>query len=139
MKSLRREGLVIGPFVKRHFVDNRLYTTSSVIRTMELLLGMPPMSQYDAAACPMFNSFTMNADYEPYDVVDPLTDIYAKNKNGAYGQRIMDNLNLNVADAVPPRLFNEIIWKAIKGTDMPAPRYSILSSGDLQLNILDRR
>lgn len=123
----RTEGLVIGPYVKRHFVDNTLYTTSSLLRTMELILGLPPMSQYDAAAHPMFSSFTMDIDSAAYSVVQPLINIYAKNKDGAYGQSIMDHLNLRVADAVPPRLFNEIIWKAIKGTDMPAPRYSILS------------
>ncbi len=123
----RTEALVIGPFVKRHFVDNTLYTTSSLLRTMELILGMPPMSQYDAAAHPMFNSFTMDADDAPYDVHQPLMDIYARNKDNAYGQSIMDKMNFNVADAVPERQFNEILWKAVKGTDMPAPRYSILS------------
>ncbi len=135
----RTEGLVIGPFVKRHFVDNTLYTTSSMLRTIELVLGMPPMSQYDAAAHPMFNSFTMNPDYSPFTVLQPLIDIYAKNQDGAYGQDIMDRMNFNVADAVPARLFNEIVWKAIKGTDMPAPRYSILSGGKSTRRTLHRR
>ncbi len=126
----RTEALVIGPFVKRHFVDHTLYTTSSMLRTMELILGMPPMSQYDAAAHPMFNSFTMNADETPYSAVTPTIDIDARNPDGAYGQSIMDRMDFNIADAVPPSLFNEIVWKAIKGTDMPAPRYSIFSGGD---------
>jgi YVTN family beta-propeller protein len=123
----RTEALVISPYCKRHFVDSTLYTTSSVLRTMELILGMPPMSQYDGGAEPMFNSFTMNADTSSYNVTQPLIDLNERNKDGAVGQNIIDRMNLNVADAVPERLFNEIIWKAIKGTDMPAPRYSILS------------
>lgn len=123
----RTEGLVISPYCKRHYVDSTMYTTSSMLRTMELIVGMPPMSQYDAAAEPMFNSFTMTPDTAAYTVVQPLTDIYARNKDGAYGQSLIDKMNLNVADAVPERLFNEIIWKDIRGTDMPAPRYSILS------------
>ncbi len=123
----RTEGLVISPYLKRHFVDHTLYTTSSMLRTMELILGLPPMSQYDAAANPMFNSFTMQIDTSSYSLVQPLIDITAKNQRGAYGQNIMGHMNLKVADAVPDRLFNEIIWKSIKGTDMPAPRYSIFS------------
>ncbi len=123
----RTEGLVISPYVKHRFVDSTLYTTSSMLRTMELILGMPPMSQYDAAATPMFNSFTMTSDTASYTAVRPLIDLNARNKDGAYGQSLIDRMNLKVADAVPERLFNEIIWKSIRGTDMPAPRYSILS------------
>lgn len=123
----RTEGLVISPYVKRHFVDHTLYATSSMLRTMELILGLPPMSQYDVATNPMFNSFTMQLDTTSYDLVQPQIDITAKNQSGAYGQNIMEHLNLKVADAVPDRLFNEIVWKSIKGTEMPAPRYSILS------------
>ncbi len=123
----RTEALVISPYVKRDYVDSTLYTTSSMLRTMELILGMPPMSQYDAAATPMFNSFTSTPDTSAYSVMQPLIDIHTRNEDGAYGQNIMDKMNLRMADAVPERLFNEIIWKAIRGTDMPAPRYSILS------------
>jgi YVTN family beta-propeller protein len=123
----RTEALVISPYVKRHFVDHTLYTTSSMLRTMELILGLPPMSQYDAAANPMFNSFSMRSDTSSYTFVQPQIDITAKNRRGAYGQNIMDRMNLKVADAVPDQLFNKIIWKSIRGTDMPAPRYSVLS------------
>ncbi|MFZ1082184.1 MAG: alkaline phosphatase family protein, partial [Candidatus Kryptoniota bacterium] len=126
----RTEGLVISPYVKSHFVDHTLYTTSSMLRTMELILGLPPMSQYDAAANPMFNSFTMQPDTISFDVMQPQIDITTRNQKGSYGQNIMEHLNLKVADAVPDRLFNEIIWKSIKGTDMPAPRYSILSGDE---------
>ena len=124
----RTEGLVISPYVKHNFVDHTLYTTSSMLRTMELILGLPPMSQYDAAARPMFNSFTMQSDTSGYDLLQPQIDITARNHSGAYGQSIMERMNLKVADAVPDRLFNEIIWRSIRGTEMPAPRYSILST-----------
>jgi DNA-binding beta-propeller fold protein YncE len=125
----RTEGLVISPYVKRHFVDHTFYTTSSMLRTMELILGLPPMSQYDAAANPMFDSFTMKLDTATYPVVEPLIDIYARTPDNAYGQSIMDHFDLAHADMVPPRLFNEILWRYIKGTNMPAPTYSILSAG----------
>src|SRR5207244_4075138 len=57
----RTAGLVISPWVKRHFVDSTLYTTASMVRTIELILGLPPMTQYDAAATPMFNCFQKRA------------------------------------------------------------------------------
>jgi YVTN family beta-propeller protein len=126
----RTEGLVISPYVKRHAVDHTLYTTASMIRTMELILGLPPMSQYDAAATPMFNSFTMQPDLTPYTVEKPLIDLNAKNPNGAYGQAMMEHFDLTHPDRVPDRIFDEIVWRDIKGTEMPAPRFSILSGPD---------
>jgi len=126
----RTEGLVISPYVKRNAVDNTLYTTAGMIRTMELILGLPPMSQYDAAATPMFQSFTMKSDLTPYTVQKPLIDLNTKNQNGAYGQAMMEHFDLTHADRVPDRIFSEIVWRSIKGTDMPAPRYSILSGPD---------
>ena len=57
----RTAGLVISPYVRRHSVDHTLYTTASFIRTMELALGLPPMTQYDAGATPLFHSFTDTA------------------------------------------------------------------------------
>ncbi len=123
----RTEGLVISPYCKRHYVDNTMYSTASMLRTIELILGMPPMSQYDASATPMYNSFTNTPDDAEYTVAQPMIDIDARNPLGAFGQRRVDKMDFAVEDAVPPRLFNEILWKSIKGTDMPAPRYSILS------------
>lgn len=126
----RTEGLVISPYVKRHVVDQTMYSTSSMIRTMELILGLPPMSQYDAAATPMYQSFTMKPDFTPYQVINPMIDLNEKNPLGAYGQIMMEQFDLTHADRVPDRIFSEIVWKSIKGTDMPAPRYSILSGPD---------
>ena len=51
----RTVGLVVSPYTRRNFVDSTLYTTSAMLRTMELLLGLPPMTQYDAAALPMYD------------------------------------------------------------------------------------
>ena len=57
----RTAGLVISPFCKRHFVDSTLYTTASMVRTIELILGLPPLTQFDAGATPMFNCFQQSA------------------------------------------------------------------------------
>ena len=94
---------------------------------MELILGIPPMSQYDAGATPMFNAFSSKAQLSPYAAEKPRIDLNEKNKPGSYGQSLMEKFNLRREDAAPDRLFNEIIWQSIKGTAMPAPRYSIFS------------
>jgi len=123
----RSVALVISPFTKRHAVDHTLYSTTSMLRTIELILGLPPMSQHDAAATPMFNALTLSPDLSPYTVEEPRIDLNAKNKEGSYGQSLMEKFNLKRQDAVPDRAFNEIVWRAVKGTPMPAPRYSIFS------------
>ncbi len=76
----RTVSLVISPYTKRNFVDSTQYSTVSLIRTMELILGLEPLSQYDAAARPMYNSFTSNADTTPYTREEPQIDLNAKIK-----------------------------------------------------------
>ena len=62
----RTVALAISPYIKRHAVDSTMYSTSSMLRTMELILGLEPMSQFDAAARPMFAAFTPKPDLTPY-------------------------------------------------------------------------
>lgn len=81
----RTVSLVISPYTKRNFVDSTQYSTVSMIGTMELILGMQPLSQYDAAARPMFNSFTDTADLRPYTCEKPQIDLQAKNEATALG------------------------------------------------------
>jgi hypothetical protein len=123
----RSVGMVISPYVKKHTVNHTLYSTASMLRTIELILGLPPMSQYDAGASPMFDAFAPKPDLTPYVAEKPRMDLNEKNKAGSHGQNLMEKFNLKREDAIPDRAFNEIIWHAVKGTPMPAPRYSIFS------------
>src|SRR6201999_620855 len=77
----RTAGLVISPYVKRGIVDSTQYSTSSMLRSMELLLGLPPMSQYDAAAMPMYASFSTTPLATPFNAIQPQIDTNAKNTN----------------------------------------------------------
>ena len=119
----RTVGLVISPYVKRGIVDSTLYTTSSMVRSMELLLGLPPMSQYDAAAMPLYNSFGTAAIATPFDVIQPQIDVNAKNAKDAYGAKQSSKMNFKELDRAPMYALNEIIWKSVKGKDstMPLP------------------
>ena len=74
----RTTAYVVSPYIKRQTIDSTLYTTSSMLRTMELLLGLPPMSQYDAAANPMYASFGEKPDLTPFDHIKPQVDVMDK-------------------------------------------------------------
>jgi DNA-binding beta-propeller fold protein YncE len=117
----RSVALVISPYTKRKFVDSTMYSTSSLLRTMELILGLKPMSQFDAAARPMFNSFTAKADLSQYAHEKPKTDLDAKNVAGAWGQDWSQRANLDKEDAADDLKFNEVIWKSVKGARSPMP------------------
>lgn len=119
----RTTGLVISPYTKRKFVDSTLYTTSAMIRTIELLLGLPPMTQYDAAALPMYNAFGTKANLEGFTALAPKIDVNAKNTLLAWGAQASMEMNLDEADQAPMFALNEIIWKSVKGPDseMPLP------------------
>ena len=119
----RTVALAISPFIKRHSVDSTLYSTSSMLRTMELILGLNPMSQFDAAARPMFNSFTAKPDFTPFVHRPARVDLNARNTRRAPMAEVSMRLNLEVEDRADDMLFNEIIWKAVKGPDavMPPP------------------
>src|SRR5207344_2136892 len=77
--------LAISPFSRRGVVDSTLYTTSGVLRTMELVLGLPPMSQYDAAATPMYNAFSATPTLTPYTVLPAQVPMDLKNDWSAPG------------------------------------------------------
>ena len=64
--SHRTVGTVISPYVRRHYVSHTRYDMASMHRTMELILGLPPMSQFDQMAIPMRDIFTDTPDLTPY-------------------------------------------------------------------------
>jgi YVTN family beta-propeller protein len=117
----RSTAFIISPYTKRKFVDSSMYTGSSMLRTMELILGLPPMSQYDAAAIPMFNSFTNTADLTPYKKRDARVDLNEINAPNAPGAQKSASWDFSKEDTLPDIEFNEVIWKSIKGADSPMP------------------
>lgn len=119
----RTTALVVSPYTKRKHLDSTLYTTSSMLRTMELILGLDPMSQFDAAAMPMFNSFNDKPDLTGYKLRAPGVDLNERNLRTAWGAEKSMQLNLEKEDQADDLVFNEIIWKSVKGADsaMPAP------------------
>ena len=117
----RTAGLVISPYCKRGAVDSTLYTTASFVRTIELILGLPPLTQYDAGATPMFNSFRKTAEATPYEVVSPKVDMFAKNTKASPGAKKSAKMNFREYDRAPEDELNRILWEAAKGPDAPYP------------------
>ena len=122
----RTTAYVAGGFVKRKLVDHTMYSTSSMLRTIELILGLPPMSQYDAAAEPMWRCFSSTPDFTPFQSVAANVDLDEKNTKSTTSARLSETLDFSKEDRIPDLIFSEVIWKAVKGEEsiMPAPRRS---------------
>ncbi|SMB87861.1 40-residue YVTN family beta-propeller repeat protein [Hymenobacter roseosalivarius DSM 11622] len=122
----RTTAYVAGPHVRRGAVVHTMYSTAGMLRTMELILGLPPMSQYDAAARPMWECFTSTPDARPFVARPARVDLNAKNTALNRSSREAEKFDLSREDAAPDVPFNENIWRTIRGEHsiMPAPRRS---------------
>jgi YVTN family beta-propeller protein len=117
----RSPAFVAGGFVKRGFVDHTMYSTSSVLRTIELILGMPPLTQYDAAATPMWRCFTNKAVKSTFIVRPNNVNLNDKNIVQNKFSTISNKLDFSKEDLAPDQVLNEIIWKSVKGEKSPLP------------------
>ncbi|HEV7620849.1 MAG TPA: alkaline phosphatase family protein, partial [Flavisolibacter sp.] len=121
----RTTAYVAGGFVKRGFVDHTMYSTTSMVRTIELILGLPPMSQYDAAATPMWRSFSTKPDLAPFHSITPSIDLDGKNTVVNTWQKMSELFDFTKEDAAPDLEFNTVLWHGIKGDiSFPAPKRS---------------
>ena len=101
-----------------------MYSTTSMLRTMELILGLQPMTQFDAAATPMFHSFQPAPDAQPYAALPANVNLQETNSVAAWGGQ--EKFDFAKEDANDDLKFNEVIWRSVKGADhpMPAPTHA---------------
>ncbi|WP_080058339.1 alkaline phosphatase family protein [Spirosoma aerolatum] len=120
----RSIAFVAGGFVKRGFVDHTMYSTSGMLRTIELILGLKPMSQYDAAATPMWRCFSKKVDATPFKSREAGIDLNEKNVAVNYNSKRSQQFNLTHPDDIDDLIFSEIVWQTVRGPKsvMPAPR-----------------
>ncbi len=117
----RTVALAISPYIRRGSVDSTMYSTSSMLRTMELILGLDPMTQFDAAATPMYNSFQAEPDLTPYQSMEPAVDRNAVNVAGAWGSEASMAMDFSKEDAADDLLLGDIVWRSVRGPDSPMP------------------
>jgi len=125
--SHRSPAFVISPFVKRHIVDSTLYNSTSMLRTMEFLLGLRPMTHFDAGARPMTSVFQSAANAAPYTAEKPRTPLDQRNPANGPGARASLRMNFNNADEADDDELNAILWLAIRQSSAPPPVRSYFS------------
>ena len=119
----RSVAFVISPYSRRGAVDSTLYATSGMLRTIELILGLPPMSQYDAAATPMYGAFQAHPVLGGFTKREARISLDERNDAASPGAAASLAMNLEEADRAPDLELNEIIWKSVRGAAsvMPPP------------------
>jgi len=118
----RTVGLVLSPYARRGVVDSTFYTTASFVRTMQLILQMPPLTQYDRAAAPLYAAFTDKPDFAPLLLVLPQVSLETRNPVSGPGASASARLDLSAPDRANPAALNAVLWHALRpGLPMPAP------------------
>ncbi|MDQ2844076.1 MAG: bifunctional YncE family protein/alkaline phosphatase family protein [Acidobacteriota bacterium] len=112
---------VISPYTRRGSVDSTMYNQASVLRTMELIVGLRPMTHFDAAARPMFGGFSQQPDPAPFNAIPPKVSLTARNPANGPGAKQSARMNFSDADLADDDELNDVLWRAIKLTDPPAP------------------
>lgn len=115
----RTVALAISPYIRHGATDSTMYSTSSMLRTIELILGLKPMSQFDAAATPMFAAFQGTPDLTPYTARPETQQMEEKNAPTAWGAEL--KMNFAREDAADEQLLNQAVWKSVRGAASPMP------------------
>ena len=135
VSGYRTTAYVVSAYTKRHAVISTQYNQTSLVRTMELMLGLPPMNQFDATATPMFDCFTNTPDFSAFAAVTnttPLDELNPAPKKISDAQRRKDalvsaRLPLDQPDQCPEDVLNRILWRATMST--PYPEWAV-KTGD---------
>jgi YVTN family beta-propeller protein len=135
VSGYRTTAYVVSPYTKRGEIVSTQYNQTSLIRTMELILGLPPMNQLDAVATPMFDCFTNTPDLTPFVAVPnqvALDEINPEPKKISDAllrryARASTRLPLAAPDQCPEDLLNRIIWHSVKGSAAPYPVWAVTS------------
>ncbi len=126
--SHRSPAFVISPYVKRGAVDSSFYNTTSMLRTMELILGLSPLTMHDAGARPMVSLFTPTPNLQPYSAETPAVNLDERNPGGTPLARRSARFEFDEPDEIDDDDMNDIIWLAVRGTPPPVPVRSFFGS-----------
>jgi YVTN family beta-propeller protein len=133
VSGYRTISFCVSPYAKRGAVVSTQYNTTSILRTIEQILGLPPMNQFDASATPMFDCFTDNPDFTPYEALPANIALDEMNPDE---EAIIDpvlredalvssTLNFRQIDKAPEDVLNRILWRSVRGSRVPYPEWAI--------------
>jgi len=134
----RTVALVVSPYTRRKVVDSTNFNQTSMVRTIELILGLPPMNQLDASATPMNNCFTEKADLTPYSALPNLIPLdrlnpemsEIKEARARHWAEQSVTMNLDEVDKADENVFNRVLWHAIRGRDDTYPDWAVTAEPD---------
>jgi YVTN family beta-propeller protein len=128
----RTTALVVSPYTQTGKVDSTLYSTVSMMRTIELLAGIGPLTQFDSAATPMTASFNGTPNLTQFTATTPAQPLDQRNAATAPMATESASMNFTAADLAPEQRLNEAIWQSIKGAGcpMPAPKHAVTPAKD---------
>ena len=125
--SHRSPMLAISPYTQRGIIDSSFYNQSSILRTMELVLGMHPLTHYDAGAHPLYAAFAKTPNVAPYGAEKPRISLTDRNPERSATADRSAKMDFDEADDIDDDELNDILWIAIKGTEPPVPVRSYFS------------
>ena len=127
----RTIGEIISPYTRTGGVDSTFYSTVSMLHTMEGILGIGPLTQFDAFSTPMSAAFTDKPNLTPYQAASPSYDMKKLNTPKAPMAKESGEQDTTKEDDIDEQVFNKAIWKAVKGarSTMPKPKHSVIQSG----------
>ncbi len=123
----RTVGYVVSPYTQTSEVDSTFYSSASMLRTMEMVFGLAPLTYFDATASPLLNSFTDEPDFGAYNAVKPAQPLGEMNQPEAPMARASSRMDFSREDIAPWHTLNRAIWKGVKGagSKMPAPQHNL--------------
>ena len=138
VSGYRTTAFCVSPYNRRGAVVSTQYNTTSLIRTMEQVLGMKPMNQFDASATPMFDCFQDTPDFTPYTAVPNTVPLDQMNPPAKAllnpilrrDAEVSARLNFREVDKAPEDVLNRILWNALAGTDRPYPEWATTPDAD---------
>jgi hypothetical protein len=138
VSGYRTVAFCASPYARRRATVSAQYNTTSILRTIEQILGIPPMNQFDASATPMFDCFQDKADLTPYTATPSLVALDKLNpKVSAVADPVLKNdaivstaINFRQVDRAPEDVLNRILWRAMRGSRATYPEWAINATDD---------
>ncbi len=138
VSGYRTTAYCVSPYTKRRATVGTQYNTTSILRTIGQILGMPPMNQFDASATPMWDCFVETPDFAPYEAVPNLVPLDQMNPDpkAVLNSRLRrdaiasSGFNFREPDRAPEDALNRILWRAMRGTEDPYPEWATIRDAD---------